>query len=181
MSRLRSLARELDGSGMVRNSYPGCEKGSFMIEARYVHTNLIARDWRALAGFYQKVFGCQPVPPERDFRGEKLEAGAGIAGARIQGGHLRLPGWGENGPTLEIFHYEPQAAQQPSALNRPGYGHIAFQVEDVIAARDAVLPEGGLPVGAVVTMELPTGAKVTWCYVTDPEGNAIELQSWQAG
>jgi predicted enzyme related to lactoylglutathione lyase len=34
-----------------------------MIEgARYVHTNLIARDWRALAGFYQRVFGCSFCP-----------------------------------------------------------------------------------------------------------------------
>jgi len=30
----------------------------------------------------------------------------------------------------------------------------------------------------VVTVTLPGGAQVTWCYVTDPEGNAIELQSW---
>src|SRR5678815_5648625 len=29
---------------------------------RYVHTNLIARDWRALARFYEDVFGCVPVP-----------------------------------------------------------------------------------------------------------------------
>ena len=35
--------------------------------ARYGHTNLIAKDWRALASFYQEQFGCTPVPPERDF------------------------------------------------------------------------------------------------------------------
>jgi hypothetical protein len=29
-----------------------------------------------------------------------------------------------------------------------------------------------------VTVTLQTGAQVTWCYVTDPEGNVIELQSW---
>jgi len=29
-----------------------------------------------------------------------------------------------------------------------------------------------------VTLQVATGAKVTWCYVADPEGNAIELQSW---
>jgi hypothetical protein len=27
-------------------------------------------------------------------------------------------------------------------------------------------------------MQIATGAKVTWCYVTDMEGNIIELQSW---
>ena len=51
-----------------------------MIEgARYSHTNIVARDWRALAGFYESVFGCMPVPPERDYSGPVLEAGTGIA------------------------------------------------------------------------------------------------------
>ncbi len=36
---------------------------------RYVHTNLIARDWRLLAQFYTGVFGCEFVPPERDYAG----------------------------------------------------------------------------------------------------------------
>jgi hypothetical protein len=44
------------------------------IKAKYVHTNLIAEDWRALAGFYQEVFGCIPVPPERDFQGDRKSA-----------------------------------------------------------------------------------------------------------
>jgi len=30
----------------------------------------------------------------------------------------------------------------------------------------------------VVTLTIATGAKVTWCYLSDPEGNLIELQSW---
>jgi len=37
--------------------------------AKYGHTNLIAKDWRALARFYEEQFGCTPVPPERDFKG----------------------------------------------------------------------------------------------------------------
>src|SRR6185312_4186764 len=73
--------------------------------ARYVHTNVVARDWRALARFYQEVFGCRPVGPERHLSGAELEAGTGIAGARIDGVHLRLPGGGDAGPTLEIFEY----------------------------------------------------------------------------
>ena len=30
--------------------------------AKYGHTNLIAKDWRELARFYQEQFGCIPVP-----------------------------------------------------------------------------------------------------------------------
>jgi len=150
------------------------------ISAKYVHTNLIARDWRRLAGFYEQLFGCIPVPPERDFQGEKLEAGTGIPGAHLQGAHLRLPGCGENGPTLEIFNYNILEDVGKSAVNQPGFGHIAFSVEDVAAAQKAVLAAGGQTVGGIVTLQIASGAKVTWCYVTDPEGNILELQSWSA-
>lgn len=74
-------------------------------DAKYVHTNLIARDWRALSRFYQEVFGCTPVLPERNLSGPDLEAGTGVPGAHLQGMHLRLPGHGAAGPTLEIFQY----------------------------------------------------------------------------
>jgi predicted enzyme related to lactoylglutathione lyase len=148
------------------------------IKAKYVHTNLIAEDWRALARFYQEVFGCVPVPPERDFQGEELEAGTGIPGAHLRGVHLRLPGYTDSGPTLEIFSYTPQAARSSASVNQPGFAHIAFQVEEVPLARAAVLAADGKAVGEVVTLTIPTGAKVTWCYLADLEGNLIELQSW---
>ena len=147
------------------------------MKARYSHTNLIANDWRALARFYEEIFGCTPVPPERDFRGRDLEAGTGVAGAALRGVHLRLPGHGPTGPTLEIFQYDPQLAQITPEVNRPGFAHIAFEVDDVHAARQIVLSRGGRAVGEVVT--LAVGARrVTWCYVTDSEGNIVELQSW---
>jgi predicted enzyme related to lactoylglutathione lyase len=105
-----------------------------MIEGvRYVHTNLIARDWRRLASFYQAVFGCEIAPPVRDF-----------------------------------------AAR---AANRPGFGHIAFSVRSVPEARNDVLAAGGSPVGEIVTVKTATGTAITWCYVTDSEGNIIELQA----
>ena len=148
------------------------------IPAKYVHTNLIAEDWQALSNFYQQLFGCIPVPPERDFQGGKLEAGSGIPGAHLRGIHLRLPGYGDDGPTLEIFNYNILESRGKTAVNRPGFGHIAFSVQDVVLAQQAVLQAGGGAVGEIVTLQVATGARVTWCYVTDPEGNIIELQSW---
>ena len=145
---------------------------------KYGHTNLIAKDWKALARFYQEQFGCIPVPPERDFKGRDLERGTGIPGVELRGAHLRLPGHGAEGPTLEIFNYNILKEKPDVAVNRPGFGHIAFVVDDVPSAREAVLAVGGKPVGEVVTLTTATGSKVTWVYVTDPEGNVIELQSW---
>jgi len=148
------------------------------IDATYVHTNLIAQDWRLLAKFYQDIFGCVPMPPERDLHGPAMDAGTGIPGVHLRGMHLRLPGYGENGPTLEIFSYTPEEVHAPTLVNRPGFGHVAFRVGDVAQAREMVLAAGGHPLGEVVTVTIANGMQVNWCYLTDPEGNIIELQSW---
>ncbi len=150
------------------------------IKARYVHTNIVAGDWRALAAFYVDVLGCQVVPPERHLGGEPLAKATGLAGAAIEGVHLRLPGCGPGGPTLEVFEYRPQRAHPSTAPNRPGLGHIAFAVDDVAAARQAVLKAGGRAVGEVVSLPVSGAGTVTFCYVTDLEGNMIELQQWSA-
>jgi predicted enzyme related to lactoylglutathione lyase len=55
---------------------------------------------------------------------------------------------------------------------------VAFVVDDVDQARTAVLGAGGGIVGDVVTTQTSDGRRVTWCYLTDPEGNILELQSW---
>ena len=148
------------------------------LNARYGHTNLVARDWRSLAAFYEQTFACVPVPPERDYRGADLEAGTGVPGAALQGVHLRLPGHGPKGPTLEIYQYQPELEGHPPVVNRQGFGHIAFAVDDVPEARRTVLDAGGRAVGEVVTLQTSDGRRVTWCYVTDPEGNIVELQAW---
>jgi predicted enzyme related to lactoylglutathione lyase len=147
--------------------------------ARYTHTNVIARDWRALAAFYESVFGCVPVPPERDYSGPRIEALTGVAGASLRGVHLRLPGAGPDGPTLEIFEYSPLEPGPVPAVNRPGLAHLAFAVDSVEDARSGVIASGGGAVGDVTVLTTATGARVTACYVTDPEGNIVELQSWE--
>ncbi len=89
---------------------------------------------------------------------------------------LRAPGYDDNGPTLEIFSYDDLKERSVSAVNRPGLGHIAFGVDDVESMRDKILENGGKAIGEIVTSEISDVKEVTWCYVTDPEGNIIELQ-----
>ena len=148
---------------------------------RFVHTNLIAEDWRRLVRFYERVFACTPVPPERALSGKWLEDGTGVREAEIRGMHLRLPGWGSEGPTLEILEYNHHEQRPETAANRPGLGHHAFAVDDVRAARERVIAAGGGVVGDVVTTEIPGAGTITFAYVTDPEGNIIELQRWSRG
>jgi predicted enzyme related to lactoylglutathione lyase len=147
------------------------------LAASFGHTNLIARDWRRLAAFYQHVFGCSPVPPERQLQGGAIARGSAVPGARLEGVHLRLPGHGDTGPTLEIFTYHELADTLPAVANRPGFGHIAFMVPDVAASQAVVLAAGGAVHGDIVTTTAGSRS-VTWCYVRDPEGNLVELQCW---
>ena len=98
---------------------------------RYVHTNLIAKDWKQLSLFYQRVFGCKPVLPRRDLSGKWLENLTGIKNAHVKGEHLTLPGYGESLPTLEIFSYDSMSSVNPKAVNGIGFGHIAFEVDNV--------------------------------------------------
>lgn len=148
---------------------------------RYVHTNLIAYDWERLAAFYVKVFGCVPVEPKRDLRGEWLERGSGVRQAHLRGQHLRLPGYeelGARGPTLEIFQYDEVAAQATPVANRAGFGHLAFGVDDVAATLAAMIAAGGAAHGEVVRTQVAGVGTLTFTYARDPEGNLLELQAW---
>ena len=90
--------------------------------------------------------------------------------------HLRLPGVGPEGPTLEIFEYSEPAADAPRVANRPGFAHIAFAVDSGADAREQLRSRGGAPVGEIVTVAVSSTVQVTWCYARDPEGNIVELQ-----
>lgn len=149
-------------------------------KARYVHTNLVARDWRRLVDFYMNVFGCQPVPPERHLEADWVARATGIPSAQIHGMHLRLPGYGENGPTLEIFQYNYLAEGSVPRINRPGFAHLAFSVADVKAALAEVTAAGGISVGEIVEVEIPDAGRIRFVYAADPEGNLLELQTWEA-
>ena len=151
-----------------------------MTDIRFGHVNVTASDWRRLASFYADVFGCEFVPPERDIRSADLDAATGLQDAHLTGAHLRLPGLGDAGPTIEIFSYDALESNPGTQVARAGWGHIAFQVPDVPAAVDAVLAAGGGRVGDIITTKTADGRRVTWRYTTDPDGNIVELQAWSA-
>ena len=146
------------------------------IRARYVHTNLIARDWKRLVRFYSEVFGCEPKGPERDLSGAWLDNVNAVPSAHIRGVHLRFPGYGADGPTLEIFSYDQLIEQDLPAANRCGFAHIAFAVNDVDEALQAVMSAGGSAVGQTATTEVSGIGRLRVVYARDPEGNIVELQ-----
>lgn len=145
---------------------------------RYAHTNIIARDWRKLAAFYEQALGCTPVPPERDLSGDWLDRLTGLSGCRLRGMHLRLPGYGDAGPTLEIFSYDDMPEGPRMAPNTPGLAHLAFAVDDVAAVTRAFLDHGGSLVGEPIVRDISGLGRLYCVYARDPEGNMVELQRW---
>ena len=148
------------------------------IRAKYVHTNLIARDWKRLVRFYTDVYGCEPEGPERDMSGEWLDRVTALRNAHLTGLHMSLPGYGNDGPTLEIFNYDQLIESDLPAANRCGCGHIAFAVDDVDEALQAVITAGGSAVEKVATTEVDGVCVLRVVYARDPEGNIVELQKW---
>jgi lactoylglutathione lyase len=148
---------------------------------KYVHTNIVARDWRILAGFYTRVFGCTLKPPERDLSGDWLDGLTALRNAHVRGVHLLLPGYGRAGPTLEIFEYSGEKDAGPLGINQPGFAHIAFSVPDVQKTLLSVKRNGGSSVGNLVEASIEGVGMINVVYARDPEGNIIELQKWERG
>ncbi len=147
-------------------------------KVKYVHTNLIARDWRKLSRFYIRVFGCKPKPPERNLKGKWLDELTSLKNVRVNGIHLHLPGFGELGPTLEIFQYSKCRKQPAAEINQPGFAHIAFAVRNVAQMLAKVKRHGGSSVGNLVSTTIEGVGRINVVYAQDPEGNIIELQKW---
>ena len=146
---------------------------------RFAHTNIAARDWKRLSGFYIDVFGCTVKPPEREFSGDWLNKATGLKKAKLSGVHLLLPGHGDNGPTLEIFTYEDMHECSPIMANCIGFTHIAFEVDDVEQTFSTAMKSGGQALGEITEKVVEGIGTLNFVYFRDPEGNIIEIQSWK--
>jgi predicted enzyme related to lactoylglutathione lyase len=89
-----------------------------------------------------------------------------------------LPGYGDDGPTLEIFSYDQLIEPGLPAANQCGFAHIAFAVDDVDQALQAVIVAGGSAVGQIATTQVAGVGMLRVVYARDPEGNIVELQKW---
>jgi len=146
---------------------------------RYAHTNIAARDWKKLSEFYINVFDCAVKPPKRKLSGNWLDQATGLSNAKLEGVHLLLPGHGENGPTLEIFSYKNIQESLPVMANCTGFTHIAFEVDDVEQTLHAALENGGNLLGKISEKAVEGVGMLTFVYFRDPEGNIVEVQSWE--
>ncbi len=146
---------------------------------RFAHTNIVAKNWKLLSEFYIKVFGCKIKPPERNLSGAWLDRATGLQNAVLEGVHLLLPGYGDNGPTLEIFSYQKMHVCKPVMANYTGLTHIAFEVHDVDQTLDEAIKNGGQLLGKITEKRIDGIGELRFVYFRDPEGNIVEIQSWK--
>lgn len=142
----------------------------------FAHVNIIANDWKALSQFYIDVFGCTVKPPVRKLSGDWLERGTGVKNAAIEGVHLLLPGYGTDGPTLEIFSYTGNLQIEPGPANQQGFRHIAFKVKDLKSVIKLLLEKGGSLTGEITEKYIEGVGTIAFVYARDPEGNILEIQ-----
>jgi catechol 2,3-dioxygenase-like lactoylglutathione lyase family enzyme len=145
---------------------------------RFVHTNIVAKNWKELSDFYIGVFGCRIKPPVRKLSGEWLDEGTGLENASLEGVHLLLPGYGDDGPTLEIFSYKEAVESDPMTANRLGITHIAFEVDDLEETLYSAVIAGARLLGRMSEKDIEGVGVLKFVYFKDPEGNIIEIQSW---
>jgi len=110
--------------------------------------------------------------------GAWLDELTSLRDAHFTGVHLRLPGYGDDGPTLEIFSYDRLIESERPEANRCWFGHVALAVVDVDEALEAVIAAGGGAVGNIETTKVEGVGTLRVVYSRDPEGNIVELQKW---
>lgn len=125
------------------------------------HIGLSVGDLDAQRDWYRGAFGFDIADPFE------------IPAVGVRGVFLRGP----DGVAIELLErhgssHRPPATTPPDELLSQGWGHLCLRVEDVDAAFGSLVTAGARVVAAPA--ESPQ-AGVRFAFVTDPEGNFIEL------
>lgn len=154
------------------------------MKTRLAHVSITVKDLDRLREFYGKALGFTEARPERSFSGAWLEKGTGVPGASIRRVHLRLPGSSPDGALLELIEYSASIGDDtPPAANRAGLRHIAIETGsagELARLQDLVIEHGGSGLGDISENHIDGLGTVTFVYMTDPEGNIVELLNWRA-
>lgn len=140
---------------------------------RLAHINLVARNADALAAFYVSVMKCHIFREPRTLSGEIVSKGNGLPNSEIRSIWLRFPGLEH--PFLEIHEHSVTHHRNHPRVNEPGYGHLAFQVEDINSTLSSIIEAGGCQIGQITDFGTPETVYLI-AYARDPEGNVLELE-----
>jgi catechol 2,3-dioxygenase-like lactoylglutathione lyase family enzyme len=140
---------------------------------KLTHINLVAKDAKALAAFYQRVFNCEDLRPAKVLSGEKVSRGNGLPNSEILSIWLKFPEC--NAPFLELHQHKATQDRGRPQVNEPGFGHLSFQVPDIDSIRAEIIAAGGSQLGEITDFG-PSDEPHLIIYMRDPEGNILELE-----
>lgn len=152
-----------------------------MIRVRGIqHIGLTVPDMKQAVDFFQTVFGavtameCGGVDREDEFMTRRL----GVpAGRRIKDQRVIVCG---NGGNLELFEYTGEPEQTPLKRNSEVGGfHLAFQVDDIVAATQRIRAAGLDVLDGPTLIESGPMQGLNWVYLRAPWGLFLELVSWE--
>ena len=131
------------------------------------HVGLQVADIERAGAFYEQALGARWLVLPLTFEGAGAEQAMGVPGVR-----LRLAMLAIDGAAIELFEFldetAPAWARRDAIARLP---HLAVQVEDTDAALARVEAAGGQRVWPAVDRF----GKARVIYVTDPDGNVVEL------
>ncbi|MCJ8507642.1 VOC family protein [Rhizobium lemnae] len=137
------------------------------------HINLVARNVETLAAFYVNVMGCIVFRELRTLSGEHVSRGNGVSKSEIRTIWLKFPHLER--PLLEIHEHKVMHHRDEPKVNEPGFGHLAFQMENVGDALRKIIDAGGAQIGQTTDFGTPANPYLI-AYARDPEGNILELE-----
>jgi catechol 2,3-dioxygenase-like lactoylglutathione lyase family enzyme len=142
------------------------------------HSCIVVSDIEMMADFYSDVFQFERVSGLRRMSEPWLEKGTGLKGAAFEAIHLRLLSEGEDGPTLELITMkEPQPQAEP-VMDRTGFMHLAFRIDDIEGTLQKVRAGGGSAIGEVAVAVIENVGSADFVFAKDPEGNILEIIKW---
>lgn len=143
------------------------------------HIGVTVPDLDQAVDFFETLFGgvtclaTGPLQVDDDFMQRRLgvRAGRRIADIKV----LRVG----NGSNIELFQYagEPEADAPPKENSQPGGFHLAFEVDDCMAAADRLRAAGLEVMDGPTFIEAGPMAGLTWCYFKAPWGHFMEIVS----
>jgi len=137
------------------------------------HAGITVRDLDASVCFYHDLLGLEiSTEPSPWFDGPELGRGVGVPGAALRQVCLRL------GDTmLELLEYRtpPSDTQRPLLSHCVGASHLAFQVDDIHAAKAELERKGIQFYSDVNVVDEGVLAGWRWVYFADPDGYPLEL------
>jgi lactoylglutathione lyase len=136
------------------------------------HTGFTVSDIERSIAFYRDVLGLRLVRRQTG-TAPYLGTITGFAGVRLEVALLQPP---DGGSMLELLQYVSHPAPATDrATNRPGNGHLCFEVDDIQAACTELKRRGVTLVSEPTEITAGSHAGGFGVYLRDPDGFTIEL------